>query len=277
MAQNVMRQCHVSVWQCDTKCRADGDCSLREVSGLDSVIGAGMQTLHWGCTNLFVGMKRNLSFHDGRADKQDLKTKGFAAVQMQNILTIEECTAHQWWPFWKAGSHTFHPWSCAWPSADKLLPRARAVFGHSYACIPILPRRVYLQSQCWQCQATFRYMSSSPNMMHSSRVRKSAEPHGKPLFIYAKITCKEAVSCAQLFCSLLFDHYWRFCLDLIAFFGNGHMRPKYHIWHIWPYLACLGAYMSAPDMVKWGVPEIMMMIIGCIVVIVAMTMMMYIS
>ena len=27
---------------------------------------------------------------------------------------------------------------------------------------------------------------------------------------------------------------------------------KYCIWRIWPYL---GAYLSAPNMVKWGVPE----------------------
>ena len=27
------------------------------------------------------------------------------------------------------------------------------------------------------------------------------------------------------------------------------------IWHIWPYLACLGAYLGARNMVKWGVPE----------------------
>ena len=25
--------------------------------------------------------------------------------------------------------------------------------------------------------------------------------------------------------------------------------------HIWPYLAYLGAYLGAPNMVKWGVPE----------------------
>ena len=31
-----------------------------------------------------------------------------------------------------------------------------------------------------------------------------------------------------------------------------NMRPKYRTWCIWPYL---GAYLSAPNMVKWGVPE----------------------
>ena len=32
-------------------------------------------------------------------------------------------------------------------------------------------------------------------------------------------------------------------------------RPNMHIWHIWPYLAYLGAYLGARNMVKWGVPE----------------------
>ena len=159
---------------------------------------------------------------------------------MQKMATIEECTAHQWWPFWKAGSHTFHPWSCAWPSADKLLPRARAVFGHSYACIPILPRHVYLQSQCWKCQATFRYVTSSPKMMHSSRVRKSAELHGNPSLYMQKLHAKKP----------LVVHNSLTIIDVfvLSYFGNGHMRPKYHIWHNWPYLATLGAYMRAPNM-----------------------------
>ena len=137
---------------------------------------------------------------------------------MQKMATIEECTAHQWWPFWKAGSHTFHPWSCAWPSADKLLPRARAVFGHSYTCIPILPRRVYLQSQCWQCQAIFQYVISNYDALKQSQ--KKRRTSWEPIFIYAKITCKEAVSCAQLF-----DHYWRFCLVLFREWPHAPQIP----------------------------------------------------
>ena len=34
-----------------------------------------------------------------------------------------------------------------------------------------------------------------------------------------------------------------------------NMHPNMHIWHIWPYLAYLGAYLGARNMVKWGVPE----------------------
>ena len=121
-------------------------------------------------------------------------------------------------------------WSCAWPSADKLLPRARAVFGHSYACIPILPRRVYLQSQCWQCQAIFQYVISSPIMMHSSRVRKSAELHGNSSLYVQKLHAKKP----------LVVHNSLTIIDVfvLSYFGNGHMRPKYHIWHNWP-LECV--------------------------------------
>ena len=34
-----------------------------------------------------------------------------------------------------------------------------------------------------------------------------------------------------------------------------NMHPNMHIWHIWSYLAYLGAYLGAPTMVKWGVLE----------------------
>ena len=34
-----------------------------------------------------------------------------------------------------------------------------------------------------------------------------------------------------------------------------YMHPNMHIWHIWPYLAYLRAYLGASTMVKWGVPE----------------------
>ena len=220
-----MWQCHVSVWQCDTKCRAVGDCSLREVSGLDSVIGAGMQTLGMHKFVRWNEKEPLLSWWEGRY-KQDLKTKGFAAVQMQNILTIEECTAHQWWHFWKAGSHTFHPWSCAWPSADKLLPRARAVFGHSYACIPILPRRVYLQSQCWQCQAIFQYVISSPIMMHSSRVRKSAELHGNPSLYMQKLHAKKPLVVHNSFVVFFLTIIDVFVLILSLFSGMATCAPN---------------------------------------------------
>ena len=27
------------------------------------------------------------------------------------------------------------------------------------------------------------------------------------------------------------------------------------IWHIWPYLAYLGTYLGAHNMVEWGIPE----------------------
>ena len=30
---------------------------------------------------------------------------------------------------------------------------------------------------------------------------------------------------------------------------------KSEFWHIWPYLAYLGAYLGAQNMVKWGIPE----------------------
>ena len=34
-----------------------------------------------------------------------------------------------------------------------------------------------------------------------------------------------------------------------------NMHPNMHTWHIWPYLAYLGAYLGASNMVKWGIPE----------------------
>ena len=39
------------------------------------------------------------------------------------------------------------------------------------------------------------------------------------------------------------------------YFARPNMYPNMHIWHIWPYLAYLGAYLGAPNMVKWGIPE----------------------
>ena len=38
--------------------------------------------------------------------------------------------------------------------------------------------------------------------------------------------------------------------------GNrNRFQDRWKILHIWPYLSYLGAYLSAPNMVKWGVPE----------------------
>ena len=39
---------------------------------------------------------------------------------------------------------------------------------------------------------------------------------------------------------------------LQTIFGVPKYAPKMHFW---PYLAYLGAYLSSPNMVKWGVPE----------------------
>ena len=39
------------------------------------------------------------------------------------------------------------------------------------------------------------------------------------------------------------------------YLARPNMHPNMHIWHIWPYLAYLGAYLGARNMVKWGVPE----------------------
>ena len=46
---------------------------------------------------------------------------------------------------------------------------------------------------------------------------------------------------------------WNLGPTIVCLIPN--MHPNMHIWHIWPYLAYLGAYLGARNMVKWGVPE----------------------